>query len=141
MIRRVLRVGDWMVEFLFCVGRYDIDGVLACLYDAGAPRWVMKQALDLMENCDYDCGFTYSARRPQRYSYYNRDKQRSVVLIGPTSSGAEFLDTTVHELRHLTDAIAKSMGVELDSEEAAYISGDTARELADIIFKIGTSRS
>ena len=33
------------------------------------------------------------------------------------------------------------MGVELDSEEAAYISGDTARELADIIFKIGTSRS
>lgn len=141
MIRRVLRIGGWIVEFLFCLGRYDIEGVLACLRDAGAPRWVREQALDLMENCDYDCGFTYSARRPQRYSYYNRDNHRAVVLIGPTSSAAEFLDTTVHELRHLTDAIAKSMGVALDSEDAAYISGDTARELADIILKIGISRS
>lgn len=141
MIRRVLRIGDWIVEFLFCMGRYDIEGVLACLRDADAPRWVREQALDLMENCNYDCGFTYSARRPQRYSYYNRENHRAVVLIGPTSSGAEFLDTTVHELRHLTDAIAKSMGVALDSEDAAYISGDTARELADIILKIGISRS
>ena len=140
MIHRVLRIGDWIVDFLFCSGRYDIDGVLACLWDAGAPKWVIKQALDLMENCDYDCGFTYSARRPQRYSYYNREKHRAVVLIGPTSSGAEFLDTTVHELRHLTDAIAESMSVALDSEDAAYISGDVARELSDIIFQIGTSR-
>ena len=140
MIRRVLRIGDWMVEFLFCMGRYDIEGVLACLRDAGAPRWVREQALDLMENCDYDCGFTYSARRRQRFSFHNPDKHRAVVLIGPTSSGAEFLNTTVHELRHLTDVIANSIGVELDSEEAAYMSGETAGELADIIFQIGASR-
>ena len=140
MIHRVLRIDDWMVDFLFCSGRYDIDGVLGCLWDAGAPKWVIKQALDLMENCDYDCGFTYSARRPQRFSFHNPDKHRAVVLIGPTSSGAEFLNTTVHELRHLTDVIANSIGAKLDSEEAAYISGDTAGELADIIFQVGTSR-
>lgn len=137
MIRRVLRISGWIVEFLFCMGRYDIEGVLACLRDAGAPMWVVEQALDLMENCDYDCGFTYSARRPQRYSYYNRERHRAVVLIGPTSSGAEFLDTFVHELRHLTDSVAKSIGVALDSEDAAYISGDTARELADVVCKLG----
>lgn len=140
MIRRVLRIGGWIVEFLFCMGRYDIDGVLACLYDAGAPRWVREQALDLMENCDYDCGFTYSARKPQRYSYYNRERHRAVVLIGPTSSGAEFLDTFIHELRHLTDSVAKSMGVALDSEEAAYFSGDTARALADVVCQLGCEK-
>lgn len=136
MIHRALIIGHWVVDFLFSEGGYDINGVLACLRDAGAPRWIREQALDLMENCDYDCGFTYSARRPQRYSYYNRERHRAVVLIGPTSSGAEFLDTFVHELRHLTDTVAKSIGVALDSEEAAYFSGDTARELADVVCKL-----
>lgn len=137
MIRRALLIGRWVVDFLFCKGRYDTDGVLACLRDAGAPGWVRKEALDLMENCDYDCGFTFSARQ-QRYSYYNPGRHRAVVLIGPTSSPGEFLDTFVHELRHLTDAIAASMGIELDSEEAAYLSGDTARALADVVYGFST---
>lgn len=140
MIKRVLRIGDWVVDFLFCKKRYDIDGVMACLWDAGAPEWVMDQALDLMENCDYDCGFTYSARKPQRYSYYNKRKHRAVVLIGPTSTGAEFIDTLVHEAHHLAVAIASSNEADLTGETPAYISGDTVREFADIICELGCNR-
>jgi hypothetical protein len=135
MIHRVLRITDWMVDFLFADSGYDIDGILACLRDSYAPKWVINEAYSLMKNCEHDCGFTYSRRN--RYSYHNADWHRAVVLIGPTSSGAEFMDTFVHELRHLTDSIAKSLGVPLDSEEAAYISGDTARELADVICRLG----
>lgn len=131
MVHRVLLIKGWVADFLFAERRYDTDGTLACLRDADAPEWVLSEALDLMENCTYDCGFTFSRRK--RYSYANPEKHRAVVLIGPTSSCGEFLDTLVHELRHLTDSIAKSNGVPLDSEEAAYISGDTARELADVI--------
>jgi len=127
MIHRVLDIGRWVVDFLFVTKRYDIDGVLACLVDAGAPESVLDQAEDLMLSCDYNCGFTYA----------NKRRRRAVVLIGPTTSGSEFLDTFVHEVRHLADAIALSLGVPLNSEKPAYISGDTARELAEVICLLG----
>ena len=135
MIHRVMRIGSWTVDFLFSIDKYDIEGVLGCLYDAGAPSYVMDEAEDLMRNCDYDCGFTYS--RPQQYRFINSRRHRAVVLIGPTSSGAEFLDTFVHELHHLAVAIASELGVDLEGETPAYIAGDSARELADVVCKLG----
>ena len=127
MIRRVLRIGRWTVEFLFAVGGYDTDGVLSCLYDAGAPKGILAQAKDLMMSCRENCGFTYS----------NTLDRRAVVLVGPSSSGAEFLDTFVHEVRHLANSIAESLGQRLDGELPSYLAGDTARELADIVCRLG----
>ena len=119
-----------MVDFLFATQRYDVDGVLACLMDAGAPSSVIDDAEDLMMSCEYNCGFTYT----------NRHIRRAVVLIGPTTSGEQFQNTLVHEIRHLADAIAKSLGVKLDSEIPAYISGDSAMALVDIICELGCRR-
>ena len=130
MIHRVMGIGRWVVDFLFARKGYDIEGVLACLYDAGASDSVLNQAEDLMLSCKYNCGFTYSDQR----------RRRAVVLIGPTSSGDEFLDTFVHETRHLADAIAEGLGIYLNSEHPAYISGDTARSLAGIICELGCAR-
>ena len=127
MIHRVLGIGRWIVDFLFATERYDIDGVLACLLDTRAPDHILEEAEDLMLSCDYNCGFTYT----------NPRLRRAVVLIGPTTSGDEFLDTLVHEIRHLADAIAKSVGVDLDSEQPAYISGDTTKALAKVICELG----
>ena len=127
MIRRALMIGRWVVDFLFATRHYDIDGVIACLYDAGAPGYIIDEAEELMLSCDYNCGFTYT----------NQKKRRAVVLIGPTTSGDEFQNTLVHEIRHLADAIAKSLGVPFDSERPAYISGDTAKALAEVICELG----
>jgi len=124
-----------MVDFLFAIDRYDIDGVLGCLYDAGAPGWVMDRAEDLMLSCDYNCGFTFSQQN--YYHFINRDKHRAVVLIGPTSSGEEFIDTFVHEVHHLAVAIASDLGVDLESESPAYIAGDSARALAEVVCELG----
>lgn len=127
MIHRVLGIGRWTVDFLFATKRYDVEGVLSCLYDAYAPDEIMEQAEELMLSCKYNCGFTYT----------NQNRRRAVVLIGPTTSGDEFQNTLVHEIRHLADAIAKSLGVPLDSERPAYISGDTAKALAEVICELG----
>lgn len=127
MIHRVITIGRWTVDFLFATKRYDIDGVLSCLYDAHAPDEIMEKAEELMLSCRYNCGFTYT----------NQNRRRAVVLIGPTTSGDEFQNTLVHEIRHLADAIAKSLGVPLDSERPAYISGDTAKALAEVICELG----
>ena len=127
MIRRVLKIGRWVVDFLFAVDEYDIDGVLACLYDAGASDDSLAQAEDLMTSCDYNCGLTYS----------DGYRKRAVVLIGPTTSGKEFQDTFVHEIHHLAVAIASDLGIDLESETPDYLAGDAARDLADVLCELG----
>lgn len=143
MIHRVLRIGRWVVDFLFAPSGYDIEGTLACLYDCGASRRVMRQAEDLMLGCEmqrasegpeglmYDCGFN------QGFTYANPDYLRATVVVGPTTSGAEFQDTLVHEIHHLAVAVAANLGFDLEGEGPAYISGDTARALAEVVCKLG----
>lgn len=127
MIHRVLLIGSWVFDFLFADKEYDIEGVLSCLYDAEAPYDIMLHAKHLMEDCKLDCGFTYT----------NQEHRRGVVLIGPVSSGAEFVNTFVHEMTHVTIAVATSYGVDLTSETPAYVAGDTARDLVDVVCELG----
>ena len=127
MIKRSLRIGHWVVDFLFCEKLYDDVGVVACLRDAYAPSRIIKDAEGLMQSCEYNCGFTYS----------NQLKRRAVVLVGPTTSGKQFLNTLTHEVRHLADAIARSIGVDLDAETPAYMTGDAVMALAEVVCELG----
>ena len=127
MIHKVLRIGSWTVDFLFTVKRYDIDGILACLVNADEPKSILKEAEELMLSCKYNCGFTYT----------NSLRHEAVILIGPTSSGEEFIDSLVHEIHHLAVAIAADLDIDLESETPAYIAGDAARELAHVVCQLG----
>lgn len=127
MIHRVLNIGHWVIDFLFAVDGYDEEGVLSCLYDIGAPLEVMRRAGEIMEKGNLNCGFTFS----------NPGLKRALCVVGPTSSGGEFTNTFVHEIRHVADAIAKSIGYELDGELPAYISGDAAMALAEVVCELG----
>lgn len=127
MIHRVLLIGRWVVDFVFATRAYDIDGVLSCLYDAGAPGWVMDDADGLMSAGEYNTGFTYA----------NPEIRRAVVVVGPTTSGAEYIDTLVHEIHHLAVAIASELGIDLESETPAYLAGDSARALAEAVCELG----
>lgn len=128
MIHRRLQIGRWIVDFLFADDKgYDRGDVFSYLYNAYAPDRVMDEAETLMDSCDYNCGFTYA----------NQDRRMAVVMVGPTTSGAEFQDTFVHEIRHLADNIAQSLGIRLHGEPVAYLSGDMARDLADVVCRLG----
>ena len=115
------------MDFIFATKYYDVDGILSCLYDAGAPRWVMENAGELMSEGKYNTGFTYT----------NPEIRRAVVAIGPTTSGAEYIDTLVHEIHHLAVAIASELGIDLESETPAYLAGDSARALAEVVCELG----
>lgn len=129
MIHRSLKIGRWEVDFLFVKDKYDVESISTYLYFAGASKIVLEQAEDLMWMCEYNSGFTFA----------NEKRHRAVVVIGPTTSGAEFQDTLIHELHHLAVAIAASLGVDLESETPAYVAGDAARDLADVICRLGCS--
>lgn len=127
MIHRVLPIGRWVVDFLFATIDYDIDGVLACLYDAGADGGIMDRAEEVMVSGDPNCGFTFT----------NPDRFRAVVVIGPTTGGSEYIDTLVHEIHHLSVAVASELGIDLESETPAYLAGDSARALAEVVCELG----
>lgn len=130
MYHRALSLGGWTFVFLVNEHEYDIEGVLACLWDAYAPEEVLDQAEDLMLSCDYNCGFTYS----------NDARRKSVIMIGPADSDPEFVDTLVHEIHHVAVAVAESLGADLGGEAPAYISGDIARALSDILCRFGCGK-
>lgn len=127
MITRGLQIGRWKVEFFFAADSPDDEMVLDALYAIDADLDVMMRANRIMESGRLNRGFTY----------YNIDLRRAVVYIGPTSSGRQFQNTLVHEIRHLADGIAKSLGVSLDAEQPAYASGDTMMALADVVCRLG----
>ena len=130
MIRRTLRIGRWLVYFVFVTDDYDREAILSMLDAFGAPDEVLALAEDIMSSGYLNNGFTYS----------NAEVRRALVVTGPTSSGKEFLNSFSHEIRHLADGIANSIGFQLGSEGPAYMTGDTVMELAEVVCELGCER-
>ena len=127
MIREALKIGRWEVEFYFAKDSYDKETLLDRLYDFGASAKIMHQVEDLIDNDLPNTGFTFA----------NPDEKLAIIAVGPTSSSSEFIDTLVHEVHHLSVAIAAGLGIDLEGEGPAYLSGDTARELAEVVCELG----
>lgn len=127
MMHREIRIGCWKVDFLFAEAAYDEEEVLTFMYDNEASYDRMLDAKDIMKDNIPNTGFTYS---DPEYHY-------ALVVVGPTTSGGEFIDTLTHELLHLATEIAESHGDTAGSETAAYTLGDTARDLSDAICLMG----
>jgi len=127
MMHREIRIGCWKVDFLFVEAAYDEEEVLTFMYDNEASYDRMLDAKDIMKDNRPNTGFTYS---DPEYHY-------ALVVVGPTTSGEEFIDTLTHELLHLATEVAVSKGDTAGSETAAYTLGDTARDLSDAICLMG----
>lgn len=122
MIHRALRVHGWTVDFLFVTGRNDRNGVMACLLDLGATRPIVEATYELMDG-GMNRGFTFS----------DTERRVSLSWVGPQTSGAEWVNTTVHEIVHVAQAIASADGTDPLSEDFAYLVGDITQGVADII--------
>lgn len=127
MEHSVLHLGRWHIDFLFADEEYDLKTVVGYLYDANAPYSAMRKSVNLMQEGEMNTGFTFN----------NPVDKRIVVVIGPTDSSEEFINTLVHELHHVAVAIADHNGFDLDGETPAYIAGGAAKELARIICRRG----
>ena len=129
MIHRALRLGGWVIDFLFAKLDYDKEAVRACLYEIGADDEIVAQVDRLMNSEMLNSGFTFA----------NPDRRRALVAVGPASSNSEWLNTCVHEIHHLAVAIADSLGYDLEGESPAYLAGDATLALAKTICELGCS--
>lgn len=85
----------------------------------------MERVRENLEKADMDSGFTYS----------NKTRRRSVVVVGLASSQAQFLNSFEHELRHLCDDIAVASAMPMQGEEVAYLTG----QINTMLWKIFTN--
>ena len=55
------------------------------------------------------------------------------MVVGRATSNAEYINSITHELRHLCDDIASVVGISDNGEDVAYLTGDIASQMADVI--------
>lgn len=107
-----------------------MDQLLDRMYTFGADAKTLKKAYSLMDTGKPNTGFTFT----------NPEEHLAIVAVGPVTSGREFQNTLVHEVHHLAVAIVSGLGINLDSEEPAYISGDSMLALAEVVCSLGCDR-
>lgn len=105
---------DWEVVAFFHATNECLRDIHDALYWAEAPIWIHKRI-----KLSLNSGFTYS----------NKEKGKSVVVICEASSKCETEDTLSHEKYHLTRHISTACGIDPDTEEAAYLSGHIGKLL------------
>lgn len=126
MLFRRLNIGNWSCGFYFAVDSYWHEEILRELVSLDAPTSIIRQISRKMSRDEMDSGFTYS----------NMKLHRSIVVVGRSSSGREFMNSFCHELRHLVDDISRVWGYSLSGEPVAYLTGDIALALSDIVCKM-----
>lgn len=125
MKRQVIHIPKygWKVYVYYDTTPYDTEELLGKLYQMGcSENGILRTCRQLLEG-EYNNGFTYS----------NRTLKQSVVSLGRASEFAQFLNSFVHELQHLSTHIAQTYDIPLDGEEICYLSGGIAKEMYPIL--------
>lgn len=107
---------DWTVWAYYAVDCYYVDDIVKQLVSLGCSGDFLQKAIDNMTSCTLNQGLTYT----------NLNTQESVIVISLTSSAAQFVNSLTHELFHLVSHISEKHHIECNTEEAAYLMGDTA---------------
>ena len=126
MLVRNVNIRHWEILFLFSFDTYDMERIYDALIWAEAPNSIIQQVSEKVSAGNLDEGFTFS----------NSSLRKTVFAIGKTSSGPEVLDSTVHEIIHITQHIATEDGIDPYSETFAYLGGDISREISDIVCEL-----
>lgn len=70
------------------------------------------------------------------FTFTDSRRRRSIVGISPTTSKAQFMNTIVHEAKHVQSRICAYYGIDEDSEDAAYLIGYIIQRMYDVFGKM-----
>ena len=123
---RFLRLQRWDFEFYFSFDTIDKERILEALVWADAPDSLISKVSKNVSAGRLNEGFCYS----------NHNLRRTVLGTGRSSSGPEMLDSIVHEIIHICQHISLEDQIDPFGEEFAYLGGDIAREISDIVCEL-----
>lgn len=114
MIKQLIELGNegWYIIIYYNVRVPYIKEVREQLEDLGCPQYLIRQSIQIMST-GLNTGMTFS----------NDDYKTSFVCIGETTSTEQFVNTIVHEAKHVQSHICNYYKIDEDGEEAAYLIG------------------
>ena len=126
MISQYIQLGDrdWNILIYYNVEPADFIEVSDSLEQLECPNKDLKKALKALRR--KNTGFTFS----------NTDYKMSIVCIGNASSVGQFVNTAIHEAKHVQSHICEYYGIEEDTETAAYLIGHIVHQMYKMLEKI-----
>ena len=126
MITQYIELGerDWGVLIYYNVGEDDLPSVINSL-----------EALDCNED-DIHAAAVTLRKKNTGFTYTNTDYKMTFVCIGHSTNVSQFVNTVVHEAKHVQSHICQFYGVEETSETAAYLIGHLVQKMYKMVAKI-----
>lgn len=113
----------WNVTVLYDVLPQDLPATARLFRSVGASTSMIDEATDNLRG--WNAGYTLTAM----------GWRESIVCIGRAISLREFLNTVIHEVDHVQAHVAEYYGVELGTEQAAYLQGYIGGRLLEFVVK------
>lgn len=114
MIEQYIELGNdgWYIHVYYNVNKSNIQHVIDSLRKLNCPeRYIAKSTRIL--STGINTGMTYS----------DTENKTSLVCIGRADSIEQFVNTIIHEAKHVQSHICGFYGIDEDSEQAAYLIG------------------
>lgn len=126
MIAQYIRLGNrgWNVLVYYGVEQEDFIEVQDALLQIDCPNKYIKNAFKVLKK--KNTGFTFS----------NSDFKMSIVCIGMASNSDQFVNTVIHEAKHVQSHICSYYDIDETSEEAAYLIGHLVQRMYKMFTKI-----
>lgn len=126
MTAQYIQLGDrdWNVLIYYNVDKYDFVEIADSLRQIDCPKDYMRKALHTLRR--KNTGFTFS----------NSDYRMSIVCIGEATDIGQFVNTAIHEAKHVQSHICQYYGIEENTEEAAYLIGHLVHRMYKMLERI-----
>ncbi len=126
MIAQYIQLGNkgWNVLVYYGVNKEDFIEVEDALKQLGCSSRDVRKSLKVLTR--ENTGFTFS----------NSDYKMSIVCIGPSSDISQFVNTAIHEAKHVQSHICSYYDIPEDSEDAAYLIGYLVQRMYKMFSKI-----
>ena len=109
----------WRVRVYYAVTTYWAEAIMRELARIGCRGEELRRAYRSLISGNLDTGLTYS----------NRRTHESVMVIGLTSSAAQFQNSLDHEKGHLVKHISLAFGLDPYGEQQQYLSGEIGQRM------------
>lgn len=128
MIAQYIQLGrrGWNVLVYYGVHEEDFLEVEDALRQLGCSKKDVNTSLKVLKR--ENTGFTFS----------NSDYKMSIVCIGPSSDISQFVNTAIHEAKHVQSHICSYYDIPENSEDAAYLIGYLVQRMYKMFSKIIT---
>lgn len=126
MISQYIQLGDrgWNVLVYYNVKPEDFVEVADSLEQLDCSKDEIRKSLRALRN--KNAGLTFS----------NTEYKMSIVCIGEATNVGQFVNTTIHEAKHVQSHICEYYGIAEDTETAAYLIGHLVHMMYKMLQKI-----